>query len=277
MEESININIAIMKYDKFYYKKQYYRMKNIKSKKGYLLVEAAIFLPLFIIAVLSMAYMIKYAMVSENVSQITFDETRVYIKEIYISSTIGNERGKIKERLEIEMPQISEVKVSNILPFILSPDENYVFSYDIEYNVKVPVPIFIEDTKGRQRIVFRPFVGKDNSTEKLMNPDEKEEYKEVFVFPRAGERYHKADCIFIKSYAREERMGSKIKLKYDPCRLCDAKNIKTGETVYFFMKSGEKYHTPKCSIVDKYVITMDLQDAEAKGYTSCKKCGGYGD
>ncbi|MCL1896171.1 MAG: hypothetical protein FWG03_06470, partial [Clostridiales bacterium] len=51
--------------------------KNIKNyaKKGQIAVEAAVFLPLFIIGVLTIGYLLKFCMVSEGVHHALTDES----------------------------------------------------------------------------------------------------------------------------------------------------------------------------------------------------------
>ena len=120
-------------------------------------------------------------------------------------------------------------------------------------------------------------MGKDNSAASYEKADENEQYREVWVFPRAGEKYHCPDCRYIANLPRQCILTAGVKLAHKPCKLCGAKSAAKGSVVYCFYSTSSKYHTADCPTVEKYVISMDEEDAKAAGYTACKVCGGYHD
>ena len=44
------------------------------------------------------------------------------------------------------------------------------------------------------------------------------------------------------------------------------------DTIVYITKTGEKYHTERCSSLKKSKISISLGEAVAKGYEPCKLC-----
>ena len=158
-------------------------------------------------------------------------------------------------------------------PYYINTD--YLIEVVSISKVEIPFPIqFVEDISLAQRVVVRGWTG----TEKNHNPMDFQEMskiykgKTVYVFPRAGERYHDKNCRLISSYPTLKILTSSIRRHYEPCKLCEAGQLENGSTIYIYEKSGKVYHMKSCVLVDKYVIPIDLVDAENQGYTPCKKC-----
>ncbi len=45
-----------------------------------------------------------------------------------------------------------------------------------------------------------------------------------------------------------------------------------GTTTVYITKTGEKYHTGKCSYLKKSKIEISLEDAVDQGYDPCSRC-----
>jgi hypothetical protein len=99
----------------------------------------------------------------------------------------------------------------------------------------------------------------------------------VWIFPRAGEKYHGEDCSYIKNEPREELLSGTVRRSYSPCALCKPGELGDGSLVYVFPKAGGAYHRGECYVVERYVISMSEDDAKGKGYSACSKCGGGGE
>lgn len=245
-------------------------------KAGYITLEAAIMLPVFIMALAMLCFIIRYAIICENAYAVVADETEKLIQELYLSGTGVPAPIGIKHRLEENLPQLSGVEVSPVYYDIFFKDADSARKITFSFGMKTPfegtfaaVPVY------SQSITFRPFIGCDNSAAAFEKADEAEAYHEVWVFPRAGEKYHSPDCRFIVNYPRQCILSAGVRLAHKPCRLCGAASAGNGSVVYCFYSKDSKYHTAECSTVDKYVISMDEEDAKAAGYTACKVCGGY--
>lgn len=248
------------------------------TKKGFITVEAAIFLPIFIIGVLTFAYLIKFLSVQEGVFHSFADEARIVCAEapvIPLSAPLFEP--KLKDRIYDENGAlISNVDVDYFLYLYPSHGMTGLISMDLNYDVDIKLPIpFYDKLPASESLLFRGFIGKEEALDPI-SFDEMEKVKDselVWIFPRAGGRYHGEDCVYIKSEPRQMIMSSQIRRKYDPCGICDSSHLPDGSLVYVF-KTGHSYHTGSCPAVDKYVVSVERDDAIRKGYTPCSKCGG---
>ncbi|MDD2190498.1 MAG: hypothetical protein PHV71_07545 [Eubacteriales bacterium] len=258
-----------------------FRIKNIlifkNTKKGFLTVEAAIFLPIFIIGVLTLAYLIKFISIEESVFHSFTDEARVLSSEarLYVSAPLFESR--LKSRLyEENGDNIKGLDLDNFqylyafgVPGMISMDLNY------QVDIKLPIP-FRESLPVSESLLFRGFVG----TKDFCDPmpfEEMEKQKPshpVWVFPRSGGRYHTETCTYVSSEPRQIILSDKIRRRYESCSLCKPSGLSNGNIVYCFIEWGKAYHIGSCPSVDKYVISMEKEEAAKRGYTACTKCGG---
>lgn len=248
------------------------------TKKGFITVEAAIFLPIFIIGVLTFAYLIRFLSVQEAVFHSFTDEARVIGSEAMVNPfSAPFFEAKLKDRIYDENgEQVTGIAVDRFLYLYPSSGMTGLISMDLSYDVNIRLPIpFYEKLPVSESLLFRGFVGKEEAADPLPF-DEMEREKDsdpVWIFPRAGSRYHGDDCTYIKSEPRQMILNSGIRRNYDPCGICDSHGLHDGSLVYCF-KTGHSYHDGSCPAVDKYVISVEKDDAVMKGYTPCSKCGG---
>lgn len=248
------------------------------SKKGFLTVEAAIFLPIFIIGVLTFAYLIKFLSIQERVFHIFSDEARVLCSEsLYNPLAAPMFELTLKDRAyEENGDDITEVDINNFFYRYRENGISEMISMDLNYDVKMKLAIpFCQKLPVSESLLFRAFVGMEgNKNPMVFEEMEKEAASSlVWIFPRSGGKYHNDSCIYIKSEPRQMIMTFLIRRNYDPCSLCDSKEISDGCLSYCF-KTGESYHTGKCPIVEKYIIPIEKEEAEERGYLPCSKCGG---
>ncbi len=248
------------------------------NKKGFLTIEAAIFLPIFIIGVLTFAYLIKFMSVQEAAFHSFTDEARVLGSESSINPLAAPFfELKLKDRIYDENgSDISNVNLQHFLYLYPAHGMTDMISMDLNYdvNIKLPIP-FYKRIPVSESLLFRGFVGKKGNGDPLPF-EEMEKEKEsdlVWVFPRAGGRYHGESCTYITSEPRQMTLSIQIRRRYDPCSTCDASDFPDGTLVYCF-KTGDSYHVGSCPIVDKYVISIEKEVAVRRGYTACSKCGG---
>lgn len=241
-------------------------------------MEAAIFLPIFIIGALTFAYLIKFLSIQEAVFHSFTDEARVISAESVINPLSAPLfEPKLKDRVYEENGDlVSNVDIAHFLYRYPAHGMTGLISMDLNYDVNIRLPIpFYNKLPVSESLLFRGFIGK----EAILDPlsfDEMEKEKNsdlVWIFPRAGGRYHGADCTYIKSEPRQMIMTSEIRRKYDSCSICNSRRLLDGSLVYCF-KTGDSYHTGSCPAVDKYVISIEKDDAIRRGYTPCSKCGG---
>jgi hypothetical protein len=153
-----------------------------------------------------------------------------------------------------------------------------LISYTLESEVNMPLPFpVVKKPKIRTSVLARAWIGKAWDGEPM--PFEEMETDgggvTVWVFPQRGERYHKESCLFVSNEPRQLVLTEQIRKRYTPCSICDSQTLPPGSLIYCYPAYGEVYHKAGCSQVDKYVVEMDLEDAESRGYTPCSKCGGH--
>ncbi len=249
------------------------------NKLGLLTVEAAIFLPLFIVGVLTLAYLIKFLSIQEAVFHSFTDESRVlasesqinpasaFLFELQLKDRIYDENGKHIEAADLD--QFRFLYETHGITGVISMDLNY------DVNIRLPIA-FRKKIPVSESLMFRGFVGKEESAEPIPF-EEMEKVKKsdlVWIFPRSGGKYHGENCTYIKSEPRQVVMSGQIRRKYNPCCMCDSRDLLDGSLVYCF-KTGQSFHRGDCPIVDKYVISIEREEAIERGYTPCSKCGGY--
>lgn len=282
----------------------------IKDKKcrGSVMVEAAIILPLFIIAVISIGFIMKVHLVQGYMQHVLSDEVEQMAEEAYIKdkiisndeiANVLNSCGllsaytqsalseKINQRMPKEKLQALHIKDEpTIIRYQYLFDGRYekgsrfvnaddlievvtVCRVDIPFPLKLKKSIFLVQT-----VLERGWTG----TAKIRNPmdfnqmSKPNREKIVYIFPKSGQRYHNKNCTFISNYPSQKILTDEIKSKYAPCRFCSAEKLSNGATVFIFEESGEVFHSKDCPLVNKYVVPIKKDEAIRKGYTPCKKC-----
>ena len=261
--------------------KQLFQGKHIptykNTKKGFITVEAAIFLPVFLIGVLTIAYVIKFMSIEEGIFHSLTDEARALSAEAVVNPMPMGFEARLKSRIYNEYgDNIIGLDLDNFR-YLYANGQPGMISMDLNYDVRVKLAIpFYKTMPISESLIFRGFVGK--KTDQVPFPFEEMEKETesttVWVFPRAGGRYHKESCTYISSKPREVVLSKSVKRNYGSCSLCESGKLNSGALVYCFPKYGDAYHTASCPTVDKYVISMEKEEAVEKGYTPCTKCGG---
>ena len=166
------------------------------TKKGSITVEAAIILPLFIIAVLTISYTVKLIEAEENVINGVADEARYIAAYAYIERTGIGVKSRIEKRVRED--KAAEAFSVKRLGYLYSDFHNTgLISIDMAYTVRNRMPVKMRgDFHRKTGILFRGFVGRDNkgqifSFDMMQTADDG---TTVWVFPVAGERYHSENC-----------------------------------------------------------------------------------
>jgi len=265
------------------------------SKKGFLTVEAAIFLPFFLIAMICLICLIRLIGVEENLMHIYSKQAQKIAKEAYISelnvlpentgidsieNIINQAYIKLSIREEIEKAEIktaSDVRLEDFRYLYCDNGISGVISGNLSYKTIIPLPMNLNRTLDfEERLVFRGFIGSTDCYEPMeyIKMEQEEDSDIVYVFPKAGERYHKHDCVVIEVYPEKVLLSPSLRSAYPPCSLCCPDALANGCIVYCFKKTGKVYHRGSCSTVTRYVVPVDRQKAMDEGYTCCNLCGG---
>ncbi len=248
------------------------------TKKGSIGLEAAIILPLIILGVLSISYLIKINCANESVMSIAVDEARKLNIEAYTPA--GRAAAiifpmNLRERIQ-ENSDCSWVKIKDFRYLYTKEQMDNLISFQVDYKINCSFPIlYHEPLLGKETVVTRAFVGSDRDIQRgFSEMEEMEESEIVWIFPLAGEKYHRRDCSYIKVAATKTMLSQNIKRKYKPCSICDSKYLEKGSIVYCFFNNGQSYHRPNCYVVERYVVEIEKSEAVKRGYAPCLKCGG---
>ena len=132
------------------------------TKKGSITVEAAIILPMFIIAVLTISYTVKLIEAEENVINGVADEARYIAAYAYIERTGIGVKSRIEKRVRED--KAAEAFSVKRLGYLYSDFHNTsLISIDMTYTVKNRMPVKMRgDFHRKTGVLFRGFVGRDN-------------------------------------------------------------------------------------------------------------------
>jgi len=252
-------------------------MRMIRSTKGFYTLEAAIFLPLVILAVFSLGYFMKVEGVWENTVHAAVEESRIAASKAYNNISSIAAAGKIKTRITEENPEIKSVKLKDLKMIYSDSYENYLTSYRIKALINLDLPLgFGRDFELDYGIRYRGFVG-DRRSKNPLGTEGLESYEQenpVWVFPQAGEKYHTENCTYVKASAEAVILTGALRRKCDSCSLCNSKTLPLGSLVFCFSGEDTAYHRGTCRTVDRHTVVIDRTDADKRGYAPCSKCGG---
>jgi len=246
---------------------------NRNTKRGFLSLEASIFIPLFVIAILTFGYLMKVIVASENIVHIMADEARKLSMYSYNIKVAPGFKYDLRMRILEENRDIDVTYVETFNYLFEHSGKEDLISLRVSSEIKIKLPIiFYDKVEVSDTLLFRGFTGREFIPEYIEYEQDEEEVRIVWVFPTAGARYHEETCGYINVAARQASLNADIIKNYDPCTLCGARELSPGSVIYYFLSSGSVYHKGSCFIVDRYVISMDEKDAIGKGYTPCSRC-----
>lgn len=249
----------------------------IRNTKGFYTLEAAIFLPIFIIAILTIGYFIKVAGATEDVMHAAVDESRLAASHSYNIKVNPGFTSKLENRISKENSDVSYIDVNRFRYLHERNGNKGMISFNLDYRVDIHLPLKMQSGISKSdRVLCRGWIGrtlegKPMSFEDMMTNDGG---GTVWVFPASGKRYHKHNCTFVTNYPVQTIFNDSVKKHYKACENCHPGDLATGSLVYCFPKYGDAYHRGGCSTIEKYTVTLSKNQAEERGYTPCGKCGG---
>ena len=248
----------------------------LTSKKGNYLVEAAISLPVFIIAVMVMSSVILMYACIEDCNFIAANELRRGAAEAAVADTAVAVPYRLKNEITSKHSQIQSARLTDagIRTERWGVDELIAVRYRLA--LETPNPLGIKANAHYDlSLVTRAYVGRERNVRR-MTEDEfmDDDSVPVFIFPKRGEKYHSDGCGFLRADSRPGTLGRSVRKKYKSCPLCRSGKAGDGTLIYFFPSAGEDYHLPGCSSLQRNYIEIDKATALERGYTPCSKCGG---
>jgi hypothetical protein len=242
------------------------------KRRGYYTVEAAIFLPIFIVAVLTVGYLMKVIGGVEGGMHACTDEARRQAAYAYVDKGGIGFSGRLEKRIKKEGKYVTRANVKNMS--YLGADGR--ISFDVAYYIDFVLPLDLYDGfKVTDRLRCRGWIGKTYNDPFGFDAMEKDEDATiVYIFPMWGSKYHKKECTYVTAHPVQTVLTSGLRKQYDACALCKPGSLPDGSVVYCFPKYGGSFHRGNCNSVKKYTITIELEQAKQRGYTPCSKCGG---
>ena len=276
---------------------------NSRSAPGSLSVEAALSLPLFVMAVLSLSFLFQ-VMLFEHRLQAAMEyavgraSVYVYLAEHeYSAEEIGAAEGKELEEMILQggltaaylqartvyaigtdiferSPVVGGALGLNPLGSAL-PDQEGNIDYVLHYKVRIPfIPGRFSEIRISQRVCRRIWGGTARSSEEQENAAAEEQY--VFVTD-SGTVYHiSRDCSHLRlsthmvSLTELEKLRSSDGSIYYPCERCGRQ---PAAGFVYITNDGNRYHTTlDCPGLKRSVKEIPL--SETGNRNRCKTCGG---
>ena len=248
----------------------------IKGKRGSYLVEAAIALPLFLIAVMVMSSVILMYACIENSCFIAAGEMRRSAAEAVFANTSVLLPHRIKKEITDAHSQAETLRVTDYGYRTSRWRQDELIILTLNMRLRTPNPIGLKAKADyRLSMVTRAYVGKIRSNPPMSASEMSGGASEpVYIFPKRGERYHSEGCGFLRAASTSGTLTSSVRRKYKSCPLCRSGRAASGSRIYYFPAAGEDYHLAGCPALQRNYIEIDRKDAEERGYSPCSKCGG---
>ncbi len=248
-----------------------------KSTKGFYTLEAAIFMPLVILAVLSLGYFMKVEGTWENCVHGAVDESGLIASKSYDITASARTGSKVKNRIISDNPHLKSVTLKNLKVMYSDAYGDYLTSYRVNAALELSLPLgFDREFELDYGIKYRGFTG-DRTKRTAMGCQGLESFAEqnpVWIFPQSGTKYHAQECTYVKASAEAVILTATVKQKYDACALCNSEKAAAGEIVFCFAGENTAYHRSSCRTVERHNIVIDRSEAVKRGYSKCSKCGG---
>lgn len=248
-----------------------------KSIKGFYTLEAALFLPLVILAVLSFGYYMRVLGTWENCIHGALDESALIASKScdgVVAFSVGPE---VSSRINDENPALVNMKLERLKVMYSDGYTDDLTSYTLTAMMEMDLPLgFSREFTLAQKIKFRGFTGSEEASTP-MGKEGLETYKPqnpVWIFPSSGEKYHDENCTYVKASVSAAVLTASLKKKYDSCALCHSNELSIGSIVFCFSGEDTAYHYASCRSIDRHTAVIDESEAKKKGYIACTKCGG---
>ena len=246
------------------------------NKRGSYLIEAAIVLPVFIVAVIAMSSVILMYACIENCTFIAANELRRCSAEAVMADTSIVLPYRIRKEMKENNSQVHSARLTDagFRCQRWGTDEILAFGFRLRLKTNNPLGIKAEADYDLA-VATRAYVGRERD-DSAMTAEEfaDEDAEAVYIFPKRGEKYHSEGCTFLKAASTSATLGGSIKRKYKSCPLCHSSRAEDGALIYYFPADGEDYHLPGCASLQRNYIEINKSDALKRGYTACSKCGG---
>lgn len=245
-------------------------------RRGSYIVEAAITLPVLLIAMIVLSSIVLYYSCIEDAAFITATEFRKGSIEAAVSEGQPLIPLEVAERTRDNHPILDSHR---ILDYGFRKDRNglnELIYLNLELNMKTRNPLgILSQSRYDSALMTRAYVGQVRNCKAMTEAEFRNELADgVFIFPQDGEKYHNKNCTFVRSETKAMALTESVKRKYTGCRVCRSKEAASGTRVYVFPEYGSRYHLSGCRVLERRCIEIEKDVAKERKYTPCSKCGG---
>lgn len=244
------------------------------NKKGTYIMEAAISLPIFLIAVIVVSSIILFFACIEDANFIVATELRRTAAESIAANTSVLLPGRVQNKM-FTHSQVDKVSVLDYEYRTERWGQDELIPIKMEMHMHTKNPLELASSASYDvACVTRAYVGKERDNDPMSPEELMSAGDAVFIFPKSGKKYHSKGCTYLRAASKATVLDSGLKRKYSACPLCHSKNAAIGSLVYYFPSAGDAYHMPNCKALERNYIEIERVVAEERGYTPCAKCGG---
>ncbi|MBO4395131.1 MAG: pilus assembly protein [Eubacterium sp.] len=239
-----------------------------------LTVEASLVLPIFLFAVLTVAY---FGLLAKTQDEVRHAMSKT-VSEASAEVGAGLEKpakSMVYYRAKLALYLGDTSLTTNLLGSSFL-EENDEIDLVVTYTAKLPFAIFdFWHPIFRERVHGRAFVGVDTRSIKDENvPDD----IIVYITPN-GRVYHRdRNCTYLKPRVSQILFGDIARLrnsgggKYYPCHVCAGGGVLSPDTPVWITGYGDRYHTNRaCHEIQHQILEVFL--SEVGNRTPCSKCG----
>lgn len=245
--------------------------------RAVLTVEASIVLPLFMMAIMSLASIIAYLYIYITIQGVVYEEAKLLSMKSYTNDTLSREQISVKILSEIPDSIIDSPFIDGVGAFDFSDTDvsnPEIVNISVKYDTKALYDIFkLQELRFEVNAVVHTYIGYINGLIGFDDIDDR------YVYITTGtEVYHKnRDCSHLKLSIRKiaytdlktERNDSGQ--KYKKCDYCKPKE--SDKNVYI-TSDGDKYHSNlSCSGLKRTVKRVRLSEVMER--RPCSRCGYY--
>ena len=247
----------------------------LRIKRGAYTVEAAICLPLVMLAVLTLGYFIEADSAWENSMNAAFTECS-YAQ----SSGLDLSKAALGVRLRRDAADFGQdvgLSISGRRFSYSDGRHTNLNSFRLRAEVDLALPLRFGRLFEYEALVkYRDFVGLQYERPSLgaAGLEQEEDSTEVWIFPQSGTKYHDKNCTYVRATVHSCILTNALRRQYDPCGMCGSGSLPSGSVVFCFYGDDTCYHRGSCRSIQRHTVVVDKGEAEKKGYTPCSKCGG---
>ncbi len=248
-----------------------------------MIVDSAICMPFFIVAIALMLMITAQIGIEENITRGMTESSVISIEAAAAADrsddffVVGNlswraawelfkKKGMDWEQAktgiprfysELDIPLPGNVRIEGLVIVRIGTD------------TKLPsIDGFVPKLESVRTVAFRPFRGESRP----VDADEKD--PRVYVFPKRGARYHKEGCYIMQDGCVETILTRSLRARCSACRICKPDRLPDGARAYMFLETSSVYHRKDCASITKSYVSMPRSQATAQGYSACLICGG---